>query len=299
MKILMSLLIVLVAVLAFTASLDRLVGMTPVSRLDRSASGYFDRAVTKALATYAVARMLNAAISVVQGTELAVSPAGMGVRLSVGEILDPINDLIERFSWVILLSTVSLGVQKVLMEIGVWAGFRVLVFLSMVVLLAGIWFKREGNWNLRAMGFRILLASIVVRFCIPVIGVTSNALYDSFLDETYSRSTNSLDVIRGKIRMPITHPEQEGEPDQGLLGRLKEKYQDTKAVLNVPDRLEALKDTVEDGIDHITNLIIVFLLQTIIIPLLVLWGLLRLTGMFMRGGWAPAGRLLKGPSTEN
>jgi hypothetical protein len=238
--------------------------------------------VKQALATYAIARMLNAAISAVQGTELAVSPAGMGLRLSVGEVLDPINDLIERFSWVMLLSTVSLGIQSVLMEIGAWLGFRVLVTASMVLLLAGLWIPRVGRPGLGSLGLRLLVAAVVVRFCIPVIGVTSQALYEAFLAERYQESTESLEVIRGKIRVPIVRPEDGGEEEQGLLDQLRSKYEGTREALNVQARLEALRDTVEAGIDHITSLMIVFLLQTVVIPLLVLWGLVRLAKALFR-----------------
>ena len=289
-KILLSVAVLVAALLSFSGALDRAVKRTPVARLDAGASAYFDGAVKTALATYAAARMLNAAISAVQGTELAVSPAGVGVRLSVGEVLDPINDLVERFSWIMLLSTVSLGVQKVLMDMGVWFGFRLLVLLSMAVLLAGIWLPRAGNLDLRGLGLRLVAAAVVVRFCIPVVGVTSEALYGAFLADTYTRSTESLDVIRGKIRMPIVSPEDEApEESAGLLERLRKRLQDTRETLNVEARLEALRETAEAGIDHITSLMTVFLLQTILLPLLVLWGLLRLAGaLFRTGGGAVA-----------
>ena len=204
--------------------------------------------------------MLNAAISAVQGTEVAVSPAGVGVRLSVGEILDPVNDLVERFSWIMLLSTVSLGIQKVLLDMGVWFGFRVLMVLSMAVLLVGIWLPRAGGLGIRGLGLRLIVAAVVVRFCIPVVGVTSEALYDAFLSDTYTRSTRSLDVIRGKIRMPIVQPEDgAAENDAGLLERLRKRFQSTREVLGIQARLDALKETAEAGIDHITSLMIVFL----------------------------------------
>jgi len=282
-KILLSVAVLLTALLAFSGALDRAVKRTPVSRLDDGASAYFDRAVKTALATYAAARMLNAAISAVQGTELAVSPAGVGVRLSVGEVLDPVNDLVERFSWIMLLSTVSLGVQKVLMDMGVWLGFRLLVLVAMVVLFAGIWLPRAGSLDLRGLGLRLVAAAIVVRFCIPVVGVTGEALYDAFLADTYNRSTESLDVIRGKIRMPIVSPEGAGEGEEaGLLDRLRKGLQETKETLNVEARLNALRETAEAGIDHITSLMVVFLLQTVVAPLLVLWGLIKLGGALVR-----------------
>ena len=60
-----------------------------------------ENALKNALVTFAVARTLNGVISAAQGTEVALEPGGVGVVLSVGEVLDPINDLIERFSAVI------------------------------------------------------------------------------------------------------------------------------------------------------------------------------------------------------
>lgn len=287
-KLLLSGLAVLVAVLSVTAALDGLAGRTPLSRLEGDASAYYDGAVKKALATYAIARMLNAAISAVQGTELAVSPAGMGLRLSVGEVLDPINDLIERFSWVMLLSTVSLGIQSVLMEMGAWIGFRVLVSAAMVLLLLGLWIPRAGGAGMGSLALRLLAVAVVVRFCIPVVGVTSGALYETFLAERYTRSTENLEVIRGKVRRPIVRPGGEESRDAGLLDELRRKYEGTRDALNVQARLDALRETVEEGIDHITSLMIVFLLQTIVLPLLVLWGLVKLAKALFRTPARPA-----------
>jgi hypothetical protein len=72
---------------------------------------------------FAVARTLNGVISAAQGTEVALEPGGVGVVLSVGEILDPINDLIERFSAVMLIAASSLGLQALLLNIlqGSWS----------------------------------------------------------------------------------------------------------------------------------------------------------------------------------
>ena len=47
----------------------------------------------------------------------AAAPAGVGVTITAGEILDPLNDLIERFSWLVLMASASLGTQLVLTDI--------------------------------------------------------------------------------------------------------------------------------------------------------------------------------------
>ena len=103
-----SLLLLVIAALAITGAAD------DVSR------EFADDALKRALATFAVARTLNGVISVAQGTEVAVEPGGVGVVMTPGQILDPVNDLVERFSSVMLVAASSLGLQIVLLEILSW-----------------------------------------------------------------------------------------------------------------------------------------------------------------------------------
>ena len=49
----------------------------------------------EALAVAALARAFNGVISVAQGTEVAIQPIGVGVTLTLGEILDPIKALLQ------------------------------------------------------------------------------------------------------------------------------------------------------------------------------------------------------------
>ena len=105
---LLSLFLLLVAVLSVTPFMDR-----------RAAEDY-EQLFQRAFVTFALARTINGVISVVQGTEVALQPAGIGVTLTPGEILDPVNDLVERFSWIMMGATISLGVQNVLLEVSAW-----------------------------------------------------------------------------------------------------------------------------------------------------------------------------------
>jgi hypothetical protein len=49
---------------------------------------------------------------VLEETEVAIGFSGVGFVLALGQILDPVNDLIERFSWVVLAAGASLGAQS-------------------------------------------------------------------------------------------------------------------------------------------------------------------------------------------
>ena len=92
--------------------------------IDDTSRRYASEAFTRALVTFAVARTLDGVISVAQGTEVAIEPGGVGVNVSAGHVLDPITDLGERFSAVILVAITSLWLQYGLLRVATWWGAR-------------------------------------------------------------------------------------------------------------------------------------------------------------------------------
>ena len=61
-----------------TGVLAGLIVLGSTQHLDEHASPHIDKAFEQALVTFAVVRAINAVISVIQGTELAIEPAGIG-----------------------------------------------------------------------------------------------------------------------------------------------------------------------------------------------------------------------------
>jgi hypothetical protein len=82
--------------------------------MDAAARAYLDLSMADSLVVYATARGLNAVISVIQSVHLSFS-LGAGVGLNLGEMLDPLNDLIERFSTFVLYGLAAIGLQKLLL----------------------------------------------------------------------------------------------------------------------------------------------------------------------------------------
>ena len=107
--------------------------------LDKKSFEQHETIMNRALITFGLVKTLNAAISSAQATQVNVSPAGLGVTLGVGEVLDPLNDFIERFSWVMLFSATSLGIQRIIMEIGGWSLVNVALTITMGLFLFMIW----------------------------------------------------------------------------------------------------------------------------------------------------------------
>ena len=94
-----------------SAMIAALVALAMTGYVDDQGKAFTDTGIKRALVAFGIARGLNAIISTAQGTEIAVEPMGIGVTLTPGQLLDPVNDLIERLSWVLLASATALTIQ--------------------------------------------------------------------------------------------------------------------------------------------------------------------------------------------
>ena len=277
-KFLVSIIIVAIIILSYTNIINSFfIEKTYIHHIDKEASEYLDDTMKKALVTFAIVRGINAIISVIQDSDVAVSPAGVGITIAVGQILDPINDLIERFSWVMLASTTSLGIQKILMNIGKWLGFQALLSLSMIAILLGIWFPQLFNARIRPLGYRLLIAAVVIRFCIPVVALATSGIDTLFLHDQYDRATQSLKevsdaVVEDDTEIPHT------TSDSNVIQKVKNFFKNIEYAANFEEKIQDLKDTLSGYAEYIVDLIVVFILQTIVVPLIMLWLLIRLTG---------------------
>jgi len=101
-KILISVCSIILAVFLFFANSFK------IPFLDSKTDSYFNEAITKAGLAYATTRAINASVSIIKESTLQLEPAGLGVSLAVGQALDPIDDMTERLSDVIVLAITSL-----------------------------------------------------------------------------------------------------------------------------------------------------------------------------------------------
>ena len=163
---------------------------------DDTSGEYADEALKRALVTFAVARGLNGVISVAQGTEVAVEPGGVGVNFTVGQILDPINDLVEQFSTVMLVASSSLGLQKILLSMTAWWGMTALIVLAAVGLALAMWWPGGANATTRSAAIRLFAVALFLRFALPVLIVGTHVVFSTFLESEHDSAAAILDCLR-------------------------------------------------------------------------------------------------------
>lgn len=257
-----------------------LVAVSLTRSLDDTAEGYYEQALTRALVTFALARTLNGVISVVQGTEVAVHPAGLGVTFAPGQLVDPLNDLIERFSWIMLVASTSLGIQKILMEISAWWGVQLLVAVP-GALWIGLRLARRGRaW--RALALRVFALALFLRLAMPLMVVLNHAVYDLFMAGDYVEATQVVEQTSQQLETLQSQAEASENPDAGWLDALGQWLDETSDAVDVRARLEAFEDRLSHATEHVLRLAAVFVLQTCILPLLFLWAFARALGPLVR-----------------
>lgn len=234
-----------------------------IPKLDAPAIEQVDAGMKRALVTFAAARALNAAISLAQGTEIHLS-LGAGVTLGIGEVLDPVNDLVEIFSNFMLMASVAFGIQKALLMMGQYEYVKLLIT---VVLLA--WgFAYFYKHNVPRWLNKLLILMLMVRFAVPVITVGSDAIFQEFLQDDYKQSQAVLGATTDAVRQiaPETNAITQKE---GVL----EKFKNSITAMDPRPYINHLKTVLDDATEHVIHLIVVFFLQTILLPVLLLWGM--------------------------
>ena len=245
--------------------------------LDAPASDRVDAGLKRALASFATARALNAVISVAQGTEVSAQPLGVGVNLAPGQALDPVNDVVEQFANLMLAASVSFGVQKMLIGVG---GYWLVSLLLTVAIVARAWVYL-GKLQPPAWLGSVLVVLLLVRFAVPLTTLGSDWLFQQFLADDYRASQRVIDTASGqtaKLDPSIGMT----AADRSLLDRMKDWLSQNA---DVKARFEELQQAAGQAIEHMITLIVIFLLQTLVIPTLILWGLYHLA----RGAttWSP------------
>lgn len=241
--------------------------------LESAATAHVEDGLKRALASFATARALNAVISVVQGTEVAVQPAGVGINFTPGQILDPVNNLVEQFAQLMLAASIAFGVEKLLIAMGAhWAVSALLTVAAIAWTYLHLCCRTSPVWLTR-----LLMILLMTRFAMPVIIIGSDHLFREFLAADYQTSQKIVAEAAGEIGK-LNASLAPAADNQNLIDKVAgwvSRHTDIKP------HLDNLKHTVEETTGRIVQLMVIFLLQTLILPLVLLWILWAI----LRGGF--------------
>ncbi len=233
-----------------------------------------DETTKRAVISFGIAKGINAVISLIQGTELSLTPAGLGMTFSIGEFLDPLNDMVERFSWIMLLSSASLVIQKFIMSFSALAWIKSALVATAAFAAASLWIGGLQKAMFFSITARFLLILTILRFGVFGIVYMETLSFDTLMAPQYSEATKQLQQTEHKLKAieQSEQPKFNSRPDSIFdFNYVEEKYNQAIKAFNIRSQLEAISGQIEEAYDQMINLIAIFVLQTILLPLLFGW----------------------------
>jgi hypothetical protein len=246
--------------------------------LDGPAQQQVDDGLQRALVTYGSARVLHALVSVVQGTEISASPAGVGATFTPGQALAPAAEMLKQFSDLMLFVCVAFGVQKLLIIIGAFWLSSLALTVVLVTWLA-LYFRHAP---VPALLKKFAVVLLLVRFAVPLSLMGSALVFAQILHEPYLESQAALGGLTASATTQAAAVAKPAPPESpGMVDSIKKWFGDKAAVAT--EKLDSLRQAVADAAEHLVRLMAVFLLQTIVLPLLLVVGLWAAVRAVFRG----------------
>lgn len=260
-KIIITVLLLLISLLLFLRPFQT----NYFSTVDERSNTYLNETIKKATITYAGLRTMNAVISVIQSISINASfkiplIASGGGSISIGELFDPINDLIERCSVVILFSLASLGIQKIILQISPFIAFQIFLPVALLLFCTGIWRPVFKGFDFRKTALKLLIFAVAIRFCIPLAALCNDKMNDLILSEKYEQTRSGITDLESSL----------AEVKSNLT--ISDKIKET---------LENLKNSMSNKISYFIDTIIIFIIQTALIPVFVLFLLAKFPGFIV------------------
>jgi len=234
-----------------------------IPHFDLAAENHLSGLLADNLIVYGTARVINALISVIQSVEISLS-LGAGIAVNLGEALDPLNDLIERFSGFLLYGLAGLGIQQIALTAS--SSLLAKITTSLVCLSGFVVWYRTGD--IPSWLRRLILPFILIRFAfIAEVGLAWS-LDKLYFNEQQAVAASTLNGTRQQLQI------------------VRDKYvnatEDTSIFTNVWESARGIIGTddqqgiADQAAGAIVQLIVILFLRSILLPAAFFWLLIHL-----------------------
>ena len=165
--------------------------------VDNLAAYVNGESIKDAAIIYGVARSINGVISLIQSAEISAIVGSV----RPGELLDPMNDLIERFSSVMAWSLSSLVLQKVLLSVFSSYSFKVIFTVCCALMFILKWLPLSAHFVARAWSLFLIVASL--RFSIAIVCALTAAVDQGFIQKIEQASLQTVQTFNSEISVGI------------------------------------------------------------------------------------------------
>lgn len=154
--------------------------------LDTKASDYVSSSLVQALSAFGLAKLFNATVSVLQSIQISVFVSSV----TIGELLDPFNDMVEDFSGVMKVAVSSLIFQSILLKIIATVYFKAFVTLSGLMFGYLYWVKS----HFIEVAYKVFVTAVGAKFLLVLVVLLSALVDASFLNEEKTQTMDKIQV---------------------------------------------------------------------------------------------------------
>ena len=228
-----------------------LVAVSSSRLLDDYVDEYTTTSIKNAALTYATARGINGLVSVLQSSEVEAGVIVSG-SITIGEILDPLNDMIERFSTVMTWVLASLAAQKVLLLL---ASHELFLYLVAVLGISALLLLFYGQSRAQSLVVRSFLVVVFIRFALGLVVALNSGVDHLFLDEQLQVNSAEIENFQANLMSMDSSKELD---EEGIRESAIAFWQGLS--------MDELTRKISEGIESFINLVAIYLLKTILFP---------------------------------
>jgi hypothetical protein len=150
--------------------------------------------------------------------------------------------------------------------------------LSIAASLVALWWRPEQHRALRVSLLRLTATFIFIRFAIVLATLGTGLVDQYYLMQREQSAVDYLSQTRSKIEAANETPVPPTTTPDSVLERMNKFFDDQRQALDIEGRLTRLRQDVEGAVEQVVNLIVVYVIETLLLPLgflVVAWGLVR------------------------
>ena len=161
--------------------------------------------------------------------------------------------------------------------------------ITLLFFLAAIWIKGNYRQAFTRIAQKTLIVAVILRFAVPLATYVNTLVYDAILDEHYETAATELSNENKAFEDSRLEDTIDSLPSGQEEGSLWDK---ARSLLNGAVESIRLKEKITDlrqkagklAKDFIL-LSVVFILNTVLLPLAFLWGILKFTQLLLGTGF--------------
>ncbi|MCZ6887671.1 MAG: hypothetical protein O7H39_04170, partial [Gammaproteobacteria bacterium] len=158
------------------------------------------------------------------------------------------------FSWLVLIAATSLGAQVLLTEIFAQTWANVFITAAAVAYCAIVWWKPYEPLAARTMLRKIVVATLFFRFFVVLVTLASSWAGNHFLSERQDLAIDAVATTTENIEAPRS-------------GDDETWFDQIRQAVDIQAQLASLEQRVDVAISYLVDLIVTFVVQTIVFPL--------------------------------